>query len=541
MMVVQFLLGGFLSCCKQHPFFLKYSLLRTSILRPSPLGRQVYICATKSALKLKKIHPFHVLLFVAGVLLLLTPIMLFIPKEGWDLGGYKLNFLTQNSFLHPTKQEKKDISRIVSKVDTLSIQTPDTLIKHENSSTGSLGAPMGGNLSTESATSIHLNELALYKLNNFFEKMTATARERNKIHILHYGDSQIEGDRMTAYIRERIQNQFGGYGAGLIPAMNVYITGTFNQRYSDNFRRYTCFGGDKLKSRRYGVMGSAARFTPEMDSARMSNETSIKEGWIELETGKLAYPRAKQYSLVKMFYTSCYRPCTLKVFQGEKLVHEDSLIVDGRAHTVELSFASTPAKLRFVLSATVSPTITHFSLEGDYGVQVSNIGLRGSSGTIFGAMDQQLTSKQMHELNTELVIMQFGGNAVPFFKDSSAVRNYVASFKSQLMTIYRLRPSTSLLVIGPSDMSRLENGTFVTYPLLPYCVAMMRKAALEVGAGYYDMYAAMGGKNSMPSWVEQGLAGRDYIHFSVKGASIASQLFFEAFAAQYAKWAKPSI
>jgi hypothetical protein len=40
----------------------------------------------------------------------------------------------------------------------------------------------------------------------------------------------------------------------------------------------------------------------------------------------------------------------------------------------------------------------------------------------------------------------------------------------------------------------------------------------------------------MPSWVSQGLAGRDYIHFTPKGASYASQLFYDAFIAEYAKW-----
>jgi len=40
----------------------------------------------------------------------------------------------------------------------------------------------------------------------------------------------------------------------------------------------------------------------------------------------------------------------------------------------------------------------------------------------------------------------------------------------------------------------------------------------------------------MPSWVEKGLAGRDYIHFSNKGASIAAQLFYDAFIAEYVKW-----
>jgi hypothetical protein len=64
----------------------------------------------------------------------------------------------------------------------------------------------------------------------------------------------------------------------------------------------------------------------------------------------------------------------------------------------------------------------------------------------------------------------------------------------------------------------------------------MRKATLDAGAAYWNLYAAMGGKNSMPSWVEKGLAGKDHIHFSNGGAKIASQLFYEAFIAEFAKW-----
>jgi hypothetical protein len=64
----------------------------------------------------------------------------------------------------------------------------------------------------------------------------------------------------------------------------------------------------------------------------------------------------------------------------------------------------------------------------------------------------------------------------------------------------------------------------------------MKKTCDETGAIFWDLYAAMGGRNSMPSWVSQGLAGRDYIHFTPKGASYASQLFYDAFIAEYAKW-----
>jgi lysophospholipase L1-like esterase len=488
---------------------------------------------------LKELKPFHVLLFVLGTLLILAPIVAFMPKNGWDIGPFKLHFLTTNEFLYPKKQVKKDISKLVAKVDTMSIEI-DPLLKHKNGSSGNMGAPSGGSLSAESATEINLTQSGKENLHRFFEKLQNVSANKKKIHILHYGDSQIEGDRMTAYIRQRIQNQFGGNGPGLIPAMNVYNTFAFKQSYSPNFMRYTCFGGAKLKNRRYGAMGSAARFTAEMDSAGLARETLIKEAWIEIEPGKSSYSRAKEFNNVKLFYNSCIKPCGLKVYQNGNLIHEDSLENDGKSHTVELTFPSTPGKLKYIFSAAVSPTITGFSLEGDFGVQVSNIGMRGSSGTIYGSMDQALLSKQYTELNTELIIMQFGGNSVPFFKDSSSVRSYTSYFKGQLNTLKKLRPSAAIIVIGPSDMSKLDNGIFVSYPLLPYCVAQMKKVSTEAGAGFWDLFSAMGGLNSMPSWVEQGLAGKDYIHFSNKGASIASQLFFDAFAAEFSKWQQGS-
>ncbi len=484
---------------------------------------------------MKELRPWHVLVFTAGVLILLLPISILIPKGGLFLAGANFRFLTSEELLHPAKQIKKDISKIVSKVDTTSIEI-DPLLKHRNGSDGSMGAPSGGQLSTDAETELFMTETGRTSLHNFFEKLEKVAEGKKKLHVLHYGDSQIEGDRMTAYIRQRIQNQFGGNGPGLIPALNVYNTFTFKQSYSPNFVRYTCFGGAKLKSRKYGAMGSAARFTQEIDSALMESKTTVEEAWIEIEPGRSSYSRAREYNNVKMYYNSCVKPCLLKVYQNGTLIHEDSLVTDGKAHSVDLSFPSTPGKLKYVFSAVVSPTISGFSMEGDFGVQVSNIGMRGSSGTIFGSMDQALLSKMYSELGTELFIMQFGGNSVPSFKDSSSVRAYARYFKGQLNTIKKLRPTAAIVVIGPSDMSRPENGVFVTYPLLPYCVEQMKKVTTEAGAVYWDLFAAMGGLNSMPSWVEQGLAGSDYIHFSNKGASIASQLFFNAFAAEFAKW-----
>lgn len=486
---------------------------------------------------MKEFKPIHVLLFTIGVFALLAPLAWLVKGDSFKIRDYSMRFISKEQLINPKKEVKKDITKIVAKVDTSSIAEPvDPGKKNNFVSNGQFGAPSGGELSGEASTIIHYDEGGKNGLHAFFEKLEMAASGKKKIRVLHYGDSQIEGDRMTSYIRQRLQSQFGGNGPGMIPAMNVYNTQTYKQTYSPNFVRYTAFGGASLRSRRYGYMNSAARFTPEYDSAQMAQITSLKEAYIEIEPSKSAYDRARSYNNVKLYYTSCLKPCAVKIFQNGALIHEDSLINDGRYHVLPMSFPSTPGKLRYTFTAAVSPTIIGFSLEGDIGVQVDNIGMRGSSGTFFGKIDQSSAAKMYNDLNVEMVIMQFGGNSVPYLNDSSAVRNYARNFKGQLLTLKRLCPSAAVMVIGPSDMSTSGPNGMVTYRMLPYLVDEMRKATKAAGGCYWDLYRAMGGHNSMPSWVEEGLAGRDYIHFTPKGASIASQLFFDALAAEYVKW-----
>lgn len=488
---------------------------------------------------MKTYRPIYIVFFAAIIFVVLAGFSKLKPKEGWQIGSWNLRFISWEKVMNPKPKKAKDITKFIAAVDTVSIETPDSLLQHKNAS-GSMGRPSGGRLITESATQIYFSEAGLERLHRFFEKLDQAADQKSKVRMLHYGDSQIEGDRMTAYIRQRIQEQFGGNGPGMIPTVNVYNNISFKQIYSPNFTRYTVFGGDKLKSRRYGALGSAGRFTPEYrDSAERFSQTQVQEAWIEIEPSRSAYSRARNYNNVNLYYTGCYVPCALNVYRNGILIHEDSLIRDGKYHELPLAFGESAGKLRYEFKSTVSPTILGFALEGDLGVQVDNIAMRGSSGTFFGNMDQQLTAKMYKDLNVELVIMQYGGNSVPYLKDSVAARNYARQFKGQLNTIKKLRPSAAILVIGPSDMSRFAEGNYETYPVLPTLVRMMKKYSQEAGAGYWDLYEAMGGLNSMPSWVERGLAGKDYIHFSPRGASIASQLFYEAFAAEYAKWKTP--
>lgn len=484
---------------------------------------------------MKQIKAIHITFFIAGILAVLFVFTYSIPEEGWQFAGHKWKFLTFEKFIHPKTQEKAKIDHIVNDVDTS--MTDDPLLQHMNGSNGDFGAPSGGDVSENASTELLMSEAGKANLHAFFQVLDGVAANKTKISILHYGDSQIEGDRMTGFIRQRIQNQFGGFGPGLVPATNVYSTLAFKQSYSENFQRYTAFGGASLKSGKYGVMASSARFTPEYsDSVKLDTLTETT-GWIEVQSGT-GYARSRQYNNVKMHYNDCKSPVKLSVYENGALIHEEQLKTDGAQHSVALSFPKTPGKLKFEFKGKVSPNICAFSLEGDYGVQMSNIGMRGSSGTVFGRLNSATAQPMFKELNTKLVIMQFGGNSVPFFKDSTSVRNFAGYFKGQINRVKSMNPGAAIIVIGPSDMSKNDEGIYETYEYLPYCVDQMRKVTQDAGGAFWNLYAAMGGKNSMPSWVEQGLAGNDHIHFSNAGAKIASQKFYEAFIAAYARWKK---
>ena len=51
------------------------------------------------------------------------------------------------------------------------------------------------------------------------------------VRVLHYGDSQIEEDRMTTQIREALQDRYGGSGVGLMPLVQTIPTRTVRKSW----------------------------------------------------------------------------------------------------------------------------------------------------------------------------------------------------------------------------------------------------------------------------------------------------------------------
>ena len=134
-----------------------------------------------------------------------------------------------------------------------------------------------------------------------------------------------------------------------------------------------------------------------------------------------------------------------------------------------------------------------------------------------------------------LIILQFGGNSVPYTKSNGAIISYCEQLLRQIEYFRKVSPESLILFIGPSDMSTNNFGQMKTYEHLPKLINTLRNMCVTNGVAYWDLYKAMGGKNSMVEWVNMNppLAGSDYIHFTHRGADYASQMLFDGLMQAY--------
>ena len=174
----------------------------------------------------------------------------------------------------------------------------------------------------------------------------------------------------------------------------------------------------------------------------------------------------------------------------------------------------------------MSADVYGLTLDGEDGIQLDNVAMRGSAGTVFAGLNGENFAQMYRELDPKVLIFQYGGNSVPYVKDSLEVSQYVGYLKNHISWVRRKTKDASIIFIGPADMTTTENGALRTYPLLPYLNNLLREMCYDNDIAYWSTFKAMGGENSMEHWVDQKLAGSDYTHFSLSGTRVISELFF---------------
>lgn len=511
--------------------------------------------------------PFSILAFFVAIMASLLVIMLIFPKEGISLtNDISMNFPTFTDWMAETKSRPDSVKTILDNIEIPTDDEDDTAFVNIQVDTNqNADADTVANQYSEyvprpiAIDSIHqpleLPPSGVACLENIFGALADAEQLQSMVRILHYGDSQIETDRITGYMRSKLQAQFGGSGPGLVPAKSPYdYKSPIHVVNSGEWRRYTIFPkiDTTITHYRYGVLASFSMFAPPpapekptepdttvsligdslMQAIFHPEPPKVKEihkGSINFEFTSITKANIKNIKQIRMFYGNCKESFAVTVRNGETVLYQDSVAPSSYYSIKKWTISEPLQDLAMDFSGTESPEIYAFAMDGNGGVACDNIPLRGCSGTIFTKMNSQMLQKMYNDLNVKCVILQFGGNSIPVLKPET-VKNYVGSLMSQVRLIRKICPEMSIIIVGPADMSTKVMDEYQSYEVIPELVEAMRQAAFANNCAFWDMYSAMGGWNSMPDWVfhEPPLGEKDFTHFSVQGANVIAKMFYNA-------------
>lgn len=436
-----------------------------------------------------------IVIFIFGTLAALAVVCAIFPKDGITIGNVHFEF--------PTLDE---ILTVETHVNTA---TPDELLAQQLKATSTTDDVEFKKFTESNPARFHMPAGDITYFDDLFEAMENASAE--PMRVLHYGDSQLEEDRISSELRERLQTAFGGTGVGMVPAIQAVGAMTVAQSASRKLPTYFSYPmGPQLRNGRYGIMSQVAHLK---GSVQLTYRATSFEG----------APHSKTYSKVTMVCSG----------NGKATLSANGTTVpmtDPAGTTTGVKFLSatlsTPAR-KVSISASGDMEIFAVMLDGNNGISVDNVPMRGSSGTVFAHVTDRKTLEPFFKRNkVGLIILQYGGNSVPYLKTEKRMREYKESLIAQIKLFKAISPETKILFIGPADMSTNVKGKKETYPQLEPTIHMIQEVCNETGIAFWNLYEAMGGHNSMIEWVKAGLAGKDYVHFSRDGASKVADMLF---------------
>lgn len=440
----------------------------------------------------------RILLFFISVIVLLGLLCRFFPAEGVRIAGVDLDFPTLEEFFAVEEEDEQESPEelLARRMEAVRRAEAENLLDY---------------FSTDPAR-IYFPGDSISSFDPFFKSLDDASD--TLIRIAHYGDSQIEEDRISKVLRDSLQTRFGGGGPGMIPVREEYYTYSISEAGTVTPDRFMVFGPPEVRAgnNRYGPMGQKSHY----DSL-----CTVSIHPIKTNLGPSRYfNRLTLLSSGGVAVVSC---------KGITQILESS---DTIRH-IRFSLPDSTSRISFSFSG--YQDIYGVMLDNDKGVSLDNIPMRGCSGTIFTAIAASQLKDYFEKDNVRLIILQYGGNMVPFTSKEKDISAYKSKIEKQILYLKELAPDASILFIGPSDMSTSIQGKMQTYPQLPMLVDSLKAAATNSGAAFWDMYSAMGGQGSMKKWVEQDppLAGSDYVHFTPAGAEKVGGMLYESLMLYY--------
>ena len=351
-------------------------------------------------------------------------------------------------------------------------------------------------------------------LRHFFSTLDS-ARVR-PVRIAYFGDSFIEGDIMTAALRNLLQEEYGGKGVGWVDIQSS--TAGFRTTVLELSRGW----------QEHNAVGTGSSgFDPELQGISGRYYTPTPGAYVDIRGQKRVYgERLDTMQRATLFFTPSAGMKLTGSINGtayEPLYecHDDSIVPDT---VMALTLKGRIGRVRVNIEG--DGRFYGMALESWRGIILDCFPMRGSPGYHIGAIPEH-TLQQFARLRPyDLIIMHFGLNmASPTVK---TYQPYKERFMKCIELYKRIFPQASFLLVSMNDRDvRGADGQFHTMDGVMEFIDIQRQMAEEEGIAFWNLQEAMGGEGSMARLQAAGKANRDYTHINFRGGEVLGALLFD--------------
>ena len=334
--------------------------------------------------------------------------------------------------------------------------------------------------------------------------------------VLHYGDSPVTADSITADVRSLLQQHFGDAGHGFVLIAKPWawyghrgvevqgkgwlINAATQVRARDGFHG---LGGVSFE----GDTGASSRLTLAEDHALMEIHFLRQPGG-----GVLAVEAGGQ------------KLGDLETDGPDEQPSYQSFPLNAGAREINLSVERGPVRLFGVSFERNTP-----------GVIYNSLGLNGGQVQIVVRyFDKPQWTEELQHQHPDLVVINYGTNE-SIYADYIE-RYYPGELRQVIQSVKAAVPRASCLIMSPMDRGQRDSDSRITtVPTLPQLVEIQRQMAVEMNCAFFNTFQAMGGAGTMARWYDSTprLVSADFTHPLPAGARKVGVLLDQALESGY--------
>ncbi|WP_051349270.1 GDSL-type esterase/lipase family protein [Chryseobacterium gregarium] len=406
-------------------------------------------------------------------------------------------------------------------------------------------------------------------LKPFTEKL-----KQNKVsQILFMGDSHIQADWLTSYLRKKFQDQYGNAGRGMVFPYTVANTNGSDDFTSASNRTWETFrlvheqkvfpqigaGGFVIGNKENSLLEISFKnpqdtfdkviiyHDAQMDGQEVTlyREKQSLRNFIQKKTENLNHTAAAGETFHEM--VSKYNSTTtrLKQMNGTRILNP----AEGQSYKVERNYLIYNADFENQIEPIARQKLKGFKTEIDvkepqqvflirsdnpagnifYGFQFlknvekgivfNTVGVNGATYADF--LKYPLQVQQLVTVHPDILVIALGTNEAfaPISKEEFqyAVTELISKFRKENAVL------PVLLVSPPDNLPKQSR--------VPEIVSWIRESAVQNNAAFFDLYQASGGKGSFKRAQIRKEANSDGVHFVKPGYENQAELIWKAFSA----------